>query len=364
MIAWNCGRDSSALMSGSALIRAASSGLESIASRSRTTVRLRCLRVSRSRSTWDNFSSAATWAIRRASIWAAPITGCCAVGRGRSLGHLESQAGRLIVKVHLAVDLRQRAIVSREALAAGGSVLAEPDGLALVFDGGGECGLGVGRFPALVQPFSLLGQDDAEMALELDRFGGGGDELLEIGEGLIEARPRLGQTLQLHQQARQVVLSDGQVVTVVDRRRLAGQKILGDGDRAAEGVLGPGPVQDAQVGEDLGLSALPVGRGAAAWCKVENGQGLAIHRLGPLRAITSSQDDALVPQADGLPYAIVDAFGVTGDQAVVNRGGRAESCVPPGLSRDAHGPGHAVKVGGQVALVAGLVGVLPASSPH
>ena len=53
------------------------------------------------------------------------------------------------------------------------------------------------------------------MALEIDRPGRFGQELLEMGPGSGEQRSRLGEALELHQDLAQVVLGDRQVVAIV-----------------------------------------------------------------------------------------------------------------------------------------------------
>ena len=154
--------------------------------------------------------------------------------------------------------------------------LAKSHGLALVLDRGGQRGPGVGRLAAFIEPFSLFGQDDAEVALDLDSGRSSGDELFKVLERLGEVWSCVRQAFAVDQQLPEVVLRDGQVVPILDGPRLAGQELLGDGDRAFQGVLGARALDRAQVEENLGLPALAFGR-------PELGVGWNRARPSPLR---------------------------------------------------------------------------------
>ena len=107
---------------------------------------------------------------------------------GTSIARLPASSNAPSFRLTSAKSIRWLASACRHTAA----FLLEAAGQALVLDREGQARLGFRRFAALVEPLALLGEDDAEVALELRGFGSIGDEFVEVGDGFGKEGPASG----------------------------------------------------------------------------------------------------------------------------------------------------------------------------
>ena len=72
----------------------------------------------------------------------------------------------------LALGSRKASEVIGQGSAAYRSIIAKPNGLSLVIDGGCQRDPGISRLATLIEPLRLAGQNDTEDVLVVERLGG------------------------------------------------------------------------------------------------------------------------------------------------------------------------------------------------
>ena len=165
-----------------------------------------------------------------------------------------------------------------------------------------------------------------------------GHELFEDGRRLGEERRCVGEAIELEEIIAQVVLGDGDVVSILEGGRRAVSEALEDHQSGAQAFLRFRPTNFAlhlaQVVEHAGLHAQPLrGRGCPSLTS-STGQGLLIQGLGLFGSLGSGQDRAEVPDAYGLPDAIVGIVGMIRDELLIDSQRSSVGLLDPGRVED------------------------------